>query len=147
MGILTELFVATHTEAEAYEETLLENPEAAQAQYSAAQFRGLTDLNFSALWAVLEGEVWSSKKHALTLVKLEESGETWLFQFPQPFCAKLAALTDAAVRSTSDAWTATEELSLDGWSVDEVLPVVEKLRALAKRAEESGGELFLWGSL
>lgn len=147
MGILADLFVATPPEAAVYEETLLRDIAAAKEQYDPAHFRGLTDLNFSVLWAMLLQEEWDLKKHALTTIKLEEPGETWLFQFPQPFCEKLAELSDEEVRSVSEAWAASEELTLDRWTVDDVLPVVERLRELSKRAINSDDALFLWGSL
>ena len=137
MGILADLFVATPPEAAVYEETLLRDLAAAEEQYDPAHFRGLTDLNFSILWALIAEEQWDLTKHALTTIKLEEPGETWLFQFPQPFCERLAALSDEDVRSVSQAWAATEELTLDRWTVDDVLPVVERLRELSKRAINS----------
>lgn len=147
MGILADLFVATPPEAAVYEETLLRDLAAAEEQFDPAHFRGLTDLNFSILWAILSEEEWDLKRHALTTIMLEEPGETWLFQFPQPFCEKLAALSDEEVRSVSQEWAATEELTLDRWTVDDVAPVVERLRDLSKRAVSSEDALFLWGSL
>lgn len=147
MGILADLFVATPPEAAVYEETLLRDYAAAEERFDPAHFRGLTDLNFSILWAILSGEEWDLERHALTAIKLEEPGETWLFQFPLPFCEKLAHLSDDEVRSVSKAWAATEELTLDRWTIDDVVPVVERLRDLSKRAVNSGDSLFLWGSL
>ena len=147
MGILADLFVATPPEAAVYEETLLRDIAAAEEQYDPAHFYGLTDLNFSILWALLSEEEWDLQKHALTTIKLEEPGETWLFQFPQAFCEKLAALSDKEVQSVSEAWAATEELTLDRWTVDDAAPVVERLRDLSKRAINSEDALFLWGSL
>ena len=87
------------------------------------------------------------KKHSLTTIRLEEPGETWLFQFPQPFCERLAELSDEDGRSVSQAWAKTEELTLDRWTIDDVLPVVEQLRELSERAINSDDALFLWGSL
>ena len=147
MGILADLFVATLPEAAVYEEALLRDIAAAEEQYDPVHFRGLTDLNFSILWAMLANEEWDLGKHALTTIKLEEPGETWLFQFPQPFCEKLAALSDEEARSVSQAWAASEELTLDRWTVDDVVPVVEQLRELSKRVINSEEDLFLWGSL
>jgi hypothetical protein len=147
MGILADLFVATPPEAAVYEETLLRDIAAAEEQYNPAHFRGLTDLNFSILWAILSEEEWDLKKHALRTVKLEDPGETWLFQFPQPLCEKLATLSDDEVLEVSRAWAATEELTLDRWTIDDVVPVVERLRDLSKRAVSSEDALFLWGSI
>ena len=147
MGILADLFVATPPEAAVYEETLLRDRTAAEEQYDPAHFYGLTDLNFSMLWAILTDEEWDLNKHALTTIKLEEPGETWLFQFPHPFCEVLAALSDEEIRRASQAWAATDELSLDRWTVDDVVPVVERLRDLSRRAISSEDLLFLWGSL
>ena len=147
MGILADLFVATPPEAAVYEETLLRDLAAAEEQYDPARFRGLTDLNFSILWAMLAGEQWDLKKHALTTVRLVEPGETWLFRFPQPFCELLAALSDEEAREVSERWAETEELTLDRWTVADVLPVVERLRELSRQAINSDDDLFLWGSL
>ena len=147
MGIIADLFVATPPEAAVYEETLLRDYAAAEAQFDPAHFRGLTDLNFSMLWAILSEEEWDLNKHALTTIKLEGPGETWLFEFPQPYCERLAALSDDEIHGVSHAWAATEELTLDRWTVDDVVPVVERLRDLSKRAVGSEDLLFLWGSL
>ena len=147
MGILADLFVATPPEAAVYEETLLRDIAAAEERFDPAHFRGLTDLNFSILWAILSEEEWDLRKHALTTIKLEEPGETWLFQFPLPLCEKLAALSDDEVLEVSHAWAATEELALDRWTIDDIVPVVERLRDLSKRAVSSEDALFLWGSL
>ena len=147
LGILADLFVATPPEAAIYEETLLRDYTAAEEQYAPVHFRGLTDLNFSILWAILLEEEWDLKRHALTTIKLEEPGETWLFQFPQPFCEKLAALSDEEVNNVVQAWVATEELTLGRWTVDDVIPIIERLRDLSKHAVTSEDSLFLWGSL
>ena len=147
MGILADVFVATPPEAAVYEETLLRDVASAEAQYEPVHFYGLTDLNFSVLWALLLEEEWDLQRHALTTIRLEEPGETWLFQFPQPFCEKLAALSDEELRGVSEAWAASEELTLDRWTVDDVILVIERLRELSKRALNSDDDLFLWGSL
>jgi len=147
MGILADLFVASPPEAAAYEEMLLGNQAVAEERYDPTHFRGLTDLNFSILWALVLKEKWDLEKHSLVTIRLEEPGETWLFQFPPPFCEILAALSDEELRRVSEAWAATEELSLDRWTIDDTIPVLEQLRELSKHALNSGESLYLWGSL
>ena len=147
MGILADLFVATPPEAAVYEDLLLRDFARAEQKYDPAHFHGLTDLNFSMLWALISEEEWDLERHSLTTIKLEDPGETWLFQFPRSFCELLASLSDEKLRSFSRAWVATEELALDRWTGDDALPVVERLRELSKRALASNEALFLWGSL
>ena len=130
MGILADLFVTTPSEADAYEDVLLLDYEAAVEKYDPTQFRRLTEMNFSILWALVLEEEWDpkNKKHALTTIRFEEPYESWLYQFPDAFCETVAALSDDEVRSVSQAWASTDELMLDRWPIDQVEEVVVALR-------------------
>jgi len=147
LGILADVFVATPPEAVAYEETLLRNYSVAEEMYEPVHFRNLLDLNFSTLWAILLDEEWDLKKHALVTIKLEPPGDTWLFQFPNSYCELMAALTDEELRTVSESWAATEELTLSRFTVDDVGPIITELRRLSKNALQTNESLFLWGSL
>lgn len=64
MGILSDLFVAEPPDAPSYESLQLSGKLPA-GRFERVQFQGLTDLNFSILWAFLESQEWDVKTHVL----------------------------------------------------------------------------------
>src|SRR5713226_8245724 len=109
MGILTDLFVAESLDAPNYE-ALHSSNKLAAAQFERVEFKGLTDLNFTILWALLESQEWDVNTHALESVAMGMDGETWLFRFPAPLVAKLAALDKSGIARAAALWAQTEEL-------------------------------------
>jgi len=62
------------------------------------------------------------------------------------------ALRDALAETTdllrvAERWTATDELQLSGWTVDETHEVLRRLAQLAADARSSGRELWFYWSL
>src|SRR5262249_44276733 len=110
--------------------------------FELVQFKGLTNLEFGTLWAIINGEEFDFNKHALE--SLAPQGNTWLFRFPPAFVQKLAALTPAAINAVSAAWADTEELQ---WEPSETKEVIVELVRLAKLAASPTKGLFFWGSL
>ncbi|MEL7023272.1 MAG: hypothetical protein AAGL69_05955 [Pseudomonadota bacterium] len=147
MGILADLFVATPAEATAYEASLLQSSPGIEVQYDPKQFRNVTDINFSILYALVEDEPWNLEKHRLKLIHLGDDGESWLFELPRELCEKLAKLSDQELDDLTTAWAATEEFVIAQWTASDVAPLTEALRELSKRAIESERGLYLWGSL
>lgn len=139
MGILTDIFVSTPTYAERYE--ALEQKQSGEL-FELVQFKGLTDLEFGTLWAIINGENFDFDKHALE--SLAPQGETWLFQFPAPFVQKLVGLTAAKLDDVSAAWAGTDELQWDPLEAKEV--IVELIR-LSKLASAQSKGMYFWGSL
>jgi hypothetical protein len=57
----------------------------------------------------------------------------------------LAAATDLV--QVAERWTATDELQLSGWTVDETYEVLRSLARLAADARASGRELWFYWTL
>lgn len=140
MGILADIFVATEDEALAYESAIgTEDIE----KYERAEFKGLTDLEFGILWAILEKEEWDAEKHMLE--EIDFNDEAMLVQFSDELIALINAIDKQRFEIVLDEWLAGEELS--GWQREDIRVVLNDLIRLAKSAESSKRGLYLWGSL
>lgn len=133
MAILSDIFVATPTEASGYAP--------ASGGFHRIQLKGLTNLEFGTLWAIMQGAEFDFDTHDLK--ELNNSGNTWLFRFPAAFVSDLAALNEAAIAAAATPWAESEELQ---WPVAEAQSAITALALLSKAAQSSGKELFLWGS-
>ncbi len=139
MAILTDIFVSSPADAQRYQSL---QPKRSGSAFELVQFKGLTNLEFGTLWAIINGEEFDFDKHALE--SLAPQDDTWLFRFPTAFVQKLASLTPAAIEEVSAAWADTEELQ---WDPSEAQEVVVELVRLAKLASLASKGLFFWGSL
>jgi hypothetical protein len=75
----------------------------------------------------------------------DEDGESGIDAIPT---ALRDALADAGeLQDVAKQWTATDELRLDGWTVEETLDVLRGLARLAADARAFGRELWFYWSL
>ena len=74
-----------------------------------------------------------------------KSGEYGIDAIPTALRDALAAASDLA--RVAERWTATDELQLDGWTVDETYEVLRSLARLAADARASGRDLWFYWSL
>jgi hypothetical protein len=74
-----------------------------------------------------------------------ESGEYGIDAIPTALRDALAAATDLV--QVAERWTATDELQLSGWTVDETYEVLRSLARLAADARASGRELWFYWTL
>jgi hypothetical protein len=139
MAILTDIFVSSPADAQRYESM---RPKRSGGPFELVQFKGLTNLEFGTLWAIIEGEKFDFDKHGLESLAPQE--ETWLFRFPTRYVQELAALTPAAIEDVASTWADTDELQ---WSASEAKKVIVQLVRLAKLASSPSKGLFFWGSL
>lgn len=139
MAILTDIFVSTSSDAQRYQSF---HPKRSGGPFELVQFKGLTNLEFGSLWAIIDGEEFDFDKHALESLAPQEN--TWLFRFPPAYVQKLAALTPATIEDVAATWADTEELQ---WDPSEAQEIVIELVRLAKLASTPGKGLFFWGSL
>jgi hypothetical protein len=139
MAILTDIFVSTPADAQRYQSL---QPKRSSGLFELVQFKGLTNLEFGILWAIISGEDFDFDKHALESLAPQE--ETWLFRFPTVLVQKLAALTPVRINEISAAWADTEELQ---WAPAQAKEVIVQLVRLAKLAPSPSKGLFFWGSL
>jgi len=140
MGILADFFVADPLHASSYEHS--RSSDLSMERFQVEEFSGVTSLELEILWAIVEGEEWSPKRHALEAVG--QPAETWLFRFPTPFLTRLAGLEATELQPLASKWAKIEELSCNP---EDLQPVLRSLVSLAKSARETGRALFVWGSL
>lgn len=139
MAILTDLFVSTQADAQRYESLRVKR---SGGPIEFVQFKGLTNLEFGTLWAIINGEAFDFDTHGLESLTPQE--ETWLFRFPTTFVQKLATLTPARIDEVATAWADTEELQ---WDPSEAREVIVDLVRLSKLASVPSKGMFFWGSL
>jgi hypothetical protein len=144
--MLSDFFVATPAEALRYANRIDEADDGEEIErlLQPAQYKGITGLEIGTLWAILEGREWDAEKHMPADVCLAEDGEIWLHRFPAELSQLLAHLDGAALKVTMAAWAATEELDC---SPEDLKPVLEDLRSLARQAGDNGKSVYLWGCL
>lgn len=140
MGILADIFVATEDEALAYESAIgTEDIE----QYERAEFKGLTDLEFGILWAILEKEEWSAEKHLLE--EIDFNDESMLVQFSDELIALINAIDEQNIEVILDEWLEVEELS--DWQREDLRLVLNDLIRLSKSTVSTKRGLYMWSSL
>src|SRR5262245_25222867 len=135
MGILADLVVANPSDALKY------NGQRGPL-FEVAEYKGLTNLEFGTLWAIIQNVEYDHEKHSLK--SLIPESETWLFSFPEQYLSTLAKLTPDEMTRTAKAWSQTEELM---WKPSEAYEIIHDAVRLAKLAISQGKGLFLWGSL
>lgn len=143
MGLLADVFVAESKDALAYED-LHSQGSLPAGRFERAELKGLTDLELTTLWALVQDEEWDLDQHALEAIG--EPGETWLFRFPDTFTEALASLDRSHISRVAPLWADTEEMQ-EEWEPSVAQAVIEELVRLARRARATSKPLFLWGSL
>ena len=143
MSILADVFVSDPPDAAGYEAAL--RSRSLNAEFpTRAEMRGLTDLNFSILWALLKNEPWDLKRHELELIFFGPGSESWLFRFPEQFVSTLASLDTSATLSVANKWANTEELSC---APSEVEPIVRDLTRQSRFAIQRSRSVRQAGTL
>jgi hypothetical protein len=144
MGLLTDFIVASPNDALNYASFISAGEVVPRERFERCEYKNYTDLALGQLWAILSNEQQDAKRHALEAVRIGEQGETWLFRFPDAFVGLIADLEQAAIKTTAQTWSESEEVP---GGVDDNEPTLTDLIRLAKYAQSSGRSLYLWGSL
>ena len=141
MSILGDLFVTDADSAQLYEKFQSQDKFPVD-RFERAQFKSLTDLEFTTLLALIQNEEWDIDQHSLEVMGVPD--DTWLFKFPPSFVDALSSLDKAGVSRVSPLWASTEEME---WEPSEAQEVIEELVRLAKLAKSNSKGLYLWGSV
>lgn len=137
MSILADLYVSTPEKAPEYDETQ-EAPESERAELTA-----LTSIEFSTLWAIIEGKPWEeAHMDAFETVLEKNGGDRMISLFPEKLVELAAALDEAGITSASEEWAETDEL--EHCEPEELRTAIEELRRVARVAKESKRGLYLW---
>jgi len=136
MGLLCDIYISTADQAASYDDT-----QAVPAS-ERAQLKGLTFLEFSTLWAILQHRPWEdAHMDAFECILQQDGGERLIYSFPPEFVAAAANVTSEQAATAAEEWAQTEELSC---SAADVRPAIDELARLARVAQDSGRRLYLW---
>lgn len=135
MSVLSDIYVSRDSEAVKYDtapDTFTER----------AQFKGMTPLELSMLWAIMRGADWdvAMMEDFGCLIEID-GGERLVHSFPGAMVTSLGQLTGDQIRDFSAKWAATDELACLS---SDIQPVVEEMSRLARLAASSGRGLFIW---
>jgi hypothetical protein len=136
VSVLAHLYVSTADKAPEYDESQ-EAPESERAELT-----GFTYIEFSTLWAIMEGKPWEdAHMDSFESIMEKDNGERMIFRFPDAFVALAAGLDDPAIEAAAEEWAETDELECDP---EDVQPVIEELRRVARVAKDSKRGLYVW---
>jgi len=135
MSVLADIYISPEDEAVNYD--------TAPDQFTErAQYKGMTPLEISMLWSIMQGVEWDvALMDEFPCLLQIDGGERLVHKFPAEMVAELAKLSPERAATVTAAWAATEELSC---SPEDIRPTVDDLVRLAGRAIESGRSMFLW---
>ena len=135
MSILADIYISHDDEAVRYDTTPDQFAER-------AQYKNLTPLEPSTLWAIMRGIEWDvASMDNFPCLLQQDGGERLIHRLPATMIADLSRLAPNEIAVVAPKWASTEEL---GWPPDEARPVVEDLARLARLACDSGRSVYLW---
>lgn len=139
MGILTDILIADHGEAEQLAAAL--NP---TETWEGIDAKGLDSVKLGVLYSLLSGCEVEETYAMFAMLEGEEEGP-WVQAMPADFPRLLTSMTDQD--AIAREWAQAEEFALDGWAPEAVADVLSQLERLAARAQELDRPLVLWMSL
>ena len=135
MGVLSDIYISRDDEAVEYDT-------AADKFSERAQYKGMTPLELSTLWAILRGVEYDFDSiDEFPCLFEKDGGERLIHGFPKAMLTALGQLTPDRIPAVTAKWAATEELSCPP---ADIRPVVEEMVRLARLAAASGRHLYLW---
>ena len=140
MSVLADLYVSTPDKALEYD--------AAQEALESdrAEMTGFTSIEFSTLWAIIEGKPWEeAHMDAFETLLEKDGGERMISLVPGKFVELAAALDDAGIATAAEEWAQTDEL--DHCEPEDLTETIEELRRVARVAKESQRGLYLWNCI
>lgn len=139
MGLIADFIVATESDALKYAASggVLDSIEQ-------CGHKNYTPLSIAVLWAVLDNEILNPEHHDLETVSIADSGESWLFRFPDKLSEQIAQIDSDRVGIIAAKWADSEEVPGDGPDNEAVL---YDLIRLCNSAKTGFRGLYLWGSL
>jgi hypothetical protein len=138
MSVLSDIYISSIDEAVNYDT-------APNSFTERAQYKGMTPLELSTLWAIMRGVEWDvAMINDFSCLLQVDGGERLVHSFPMAMVTALDQLTGDQIRDFSEKWAATEELVC---SPSEIQPVVAQMSRLARAAASSGSGLFIWNSV
>lgn len=139
MGVLTEIFVGNDVIARNH----CGGGDWQGAPDEIWQAKGITFLEISTLWAILDGQPWDeSRIEPFDDLSDEDDEEATTFRFPGDLVRRLATMDDPSLEVAAVSWASTEELSLSSFDVADTR--LQFLVHAAKRVKQDGRCLYIW---
>jgi hypothetical protein len=150
VGILTDFFVAAEDEIDA---GVVEDGPA--DRFPTVEAKSVDDVKITALNAIATGRSYEVDDGSFDRIYPEtrlvrDGGEEgpWVIRFPAPLIDALAEADAARIAEINQAWTQTEEWTLEGVSdPEETRWIVDGIARLARDAQAAGKDVYLWLSL
>ncbi|QJE96915.1 hypothetical protein [Luteolibacter luteus] len=137
MSVLSDLYVSTPDKAPDYDE----NQEAPENER--AEMTGFTTIEFSTLWAILEGKPWEEgHMDAFETVIEKDGGDRLISLVPSSLVALAADLDESGISAAAEEWAQTDEL--EHCEAEDLVEAIEEFRRVARVARDSKRGLYLW---
>ena len=135
MSVLADIYISRNDDAVKYDA-------APEAFTERAEYKGITPLELSMLWAIMRGVEWDvASMDEFPCLLAIDGGERLIHRLPAAMASDLALLSPDRITSVTSAWAATEELSC---SPEDIRPVLDDLVRLSRRAGETNQGVHLW---
>lgn len=138
MGSLADLIVASASDAQAV--VASEYPLGA---YTGVNVDGLNPLQLAALHSLLAGKDFSQVLGDYQPVAEASARGPWLIKFPADLIATLSNIAPQNQASLAAEWVSTDQLSEEGWSVEDAENFLARLVHFAHIAAFEQKALFL----
>jgi len=136
MSILSDFYLSDAARAKDYD------TDQQCAENDRARFQGVTPLEISTLWAIVEKKEWDvAMMDDFVEILSVGGGQRLIYEFPHPVVERMAGLTAVDIGTSAEAWAQTDELGCDS---AEIQPVIEELVRLSQRARVTNRNLYLW---
>jgi len=139
MGILSDLVVAPAGDAERVAQA--ENPSRA---FGGIDIKGIDSVKFGSLHSIITGQTFEELLPAYGPVVSASDEGPWVFRIPAELVSRIAELGYDQRHEIATQWAGTEAFALDRWTEEDVALTLGSIAVLARKAVDSGQELFLW---
>ena len=140
MGLLTDVLVASPSEAEAICAELGHSK-----KWPCWQSKGVDNLVFSDLLRTLGADADAKALRGEgRLIYVKDKGGPWVFHLPDVLPVFLAKLEDDEIPELAERWLQGEEAGDGGAPVEDIALALKELRALSKQAVVANKTLLLW---
>ena len=135
MGVMSELAIGGEDDAEKIGNSL------PSKDLGGVDLSGIDPVKLGTLHSIVLG---TTHDYDLEFAPSEEG--PWVFKLQSSLVAALAAQDQAQQLDTAGRWLKTDEFSVDGWRLDNVVATVRTICEQARRASSTSCALFLWVS-
>jgi hypothetical protein len=139
MGLLADIYLAA-SDDEALKYDSLPDSFADRRQY-----KGITELQLSTLWAAILGVKWDVKSlRQFINVFHTDGGERLICRLPAAMLSDLAKLTPEQISAAAEPWAATAEMRCEPADAHSI---IEGLVVSGRKAAQTNQSVYLWNSV